>query len=591
MVDLARLSEQEIAQIRNRADIVDVIGRYIPLHRKGKSYTCTCPFHDDHSPSLSISQDKQIYKCFVCNAGGNVFGFVQNYEKISYIEAVYKVAGYANVPIEHSLVLPQKKIDPRMERLHKACHETIEYTHYQLNTLDAKHIKEYLYKRNITDEIIKMFEIGYNPSDDALYRFLHAKKMQDEDIIDAGVVRLTSIGIKDVFSNRIMIPIHDINGEPVGFTARRVKDSDEAKYINTSETDIYKKGDLIFNYHRAKRIARQLKKVVLVEGAMDVIAFEKVDIHHCVATLGTAVTNEQLKLLKLLQVPIVVCYDGDTAGKNATYKFGKLARKMQLPFEIIDNRLGLDPDEIIDAYGKERLLQLSEKTISWIDFLFSYLLSHYNLNNYSQKKEFAVEMAEEIGGLSDQFEKQSYYIRLKELTEFDMQPQETQTNRKEHVYQASPSHQFLPLPKSGRHRAEHEVLSQMLCGIAASNYYKEELGFMKDDICNKLAIYIIDYYRNHSDMNIADLLDYIHEEQVRSLLLEISDWDLGKDEIQMMVLEDAVDRLKLSVLDDKIQYLNEKIKHLQDPMEKATIAREKNELIKQRGEWLCQGRN
>lgn len=587
---MARLSEQEINDIRAKADIVDVIGHYVPLSKKGRNYWCVCPFHDDHSPSMSIASDKQIYKCFVCGAGGNVFTFVQNYEKISFIEAVYKVADYAGVHIEHSLILPQKHVDPHIAVLHKACKETIEFTNYQLDTLDAKNVKEYLFKRNITEDIIRKFNIGYNPKNDALYRFLKAKKIKEDDMLGAGLVRMTSMGIKDVFSNRIMIPIHDAEGNPVGFSARRIQENDEAKYINTNETDIYVKGNLIFNYHRAKQEARKAKKVFLVEGAMDVLAFEKVGLANSIATLGTAITSTQLHLLKLLHVPVVVCYDGDTAGKNATYKFGKLAIKEHIPFEIVDNRYGLDPDEIIDGYGKEALTKMSSNTISWIDFLFEYLLGKYNLNNYSQKKEYAMEIAEEINQLSDTFEKESYFIRLRGLTDFDMQPKQTTDKKNIKKERKAEKQQFLSYPKTGRIRAEQEILSQMLCGIAASNYYKEKLGFMKDETCNKLALYIIDYYRNHQKMEVADLLNDIREENVRQLLLDISQWELASQNINMLVLQDALEKTKVCMLDDQIQMLNEKIKTIQDPMEKAKLAQQKNQLIKDRNDRMCQER-
>lgn len=587
---MARLSEQEISQIRAKADIVDVIGRYVPLTRKGKSYKCVCPFHDDHDPSMSIAADKQIYKCFVCGAGGNVFMFVQNYEKISFIEAVYKVAEYAGVTLEHTLDVTPRIKDPHLQALHKACREAIEFTHYQLDTLDAKNVKEYLMRRNITEEIIKRFEIGYNPMDDALYRFLHAKKHADDDLVSAGLVRVTSLGMKDVFSHRIMIPIHDEFGEPVGFTARRVAENEEAKYINTTETDIYKKGNLIFNYHRAKQEARKAKKAYLVEGAMDVLALEKVELHNAVATLGTAMTKEQLRLLQLLHVPIVVCYDGDKAGRNATYKFGKMAREAQLPFEIVDNKYGLDPDEVIDVYGKDELRALLDKTISWIDFLFEYLLGRYNLDNYSQKKEFAQEMALEIQALQDDFEKQSYFIRLRELTEFDMQVEQPKEERRA-IHQPQPPRQsFLTFPKSGRSHAEHEILSQMLNGIAASNLFKEELGFLKDDTGNKLAMYIIDYYRTHTTLAVAELLDVIWEEDVKALLLEIANWELAREDVDMAVLQEAIAKEKSCFLDDKIQLLNKKIRSVNDPMEKAKLAVEKNQLIKEREEWRSAGR-
>lgn len=586
---LARLSEQEINQIRNKADIVDVIGRYVTLTRKGKSYKCICPFHDDHDPSMSIAPDKQIYKCFVCGSGGNVFTFVQMYEKISFIEAVYKVAEYAGVTLEHTLDVAPRIKDPHLAALHKACKDAIEFTHYQLDALDAKLVKEYLLKRNITEDMIKRFELGYNPKDDALYRFLHAKKHTDEDVVAAGLVRVTSMGMKDVFAHRIMIPIHDAYGDPVGFTARRVAEDEEAKYINTTETDIYKKGNLIFNYHRAKPEARKAKKAYLVEGAMDVLALEKVELHNAVATLGTAITKEQLRLLQLLHVPIVVCYDGDKAGRNATYKFGKMAREARLSFEIVDNRYGLDPDEVIDVYGKQELKKLVEKTISWIDFLFEYLLGKYNLENYSQKKEFAQEMAQEIQALQDDYEKQSYFIRLRELTDFDMQlkqPKEKGAVR----HQPAVRQGFLKFPKSGRSHAEYEILSQMLNGIAASNLFKEELGFLKNDVSNKLAMYIIDYYRTHTTLEVAQLLDEISENDVKALLLEIANWELGREDVNMAVLQEAIAKEKSCFLDDKIQHLNKKIRQVSDPMEKAKLAMEKNQLIKEREEWRSAGR-
>lgn len=586
---VARLSEQEINRIRASVDIVDVIGRYVPLTRKGKNYKCICPFHDDHDPSMSIASDKQIYKCFVCGAGGNVFTFVQNYEKISFQEAVYKVAGYAGIEMEHTLDVTPRHIDPHLEALYKACKDAIEFTHYQLDTLDARSVKEYLLKRNITEEIIKAFELGYNPKEDALYRFLHAKKHTDEHIVGAGLARITTMGMKDVFANRIMIPIHNEHGDPVGFTARRMGNGDEAKYINTTETDIYSKGQLIFNYHRAKPEARKAKRVYLVEGAMDVIALAKVDVPYAIATLGTAITKEQLKLIRLLQVPVVVCYDGDKAGQNATYKFGKLARMEHIPFTIVDNRYGLDPDEVIDVHGKDELRSLLEKTISWIDFLFAYLLGKYNLENYTQKKEFAQEMAEEIQALEDDFEKQSYYIRLRELTDFDMQrelPKEA-PREKPAVYE---KRSYLTYPKSGRVHAEHEILSQMIQGIAASNCFKEELGFLKDDAANQLAMYIIDYYRTHTTLAVADLLDVIQEPKVRALLLEIASWELAREEVDMDVLREAIAKVKSCLLDDRIQLINDQIRSMHDPMEKAKLAMEKNQLIKEREEWRRAGR-
>ena len=388
---MARLSEDKINEIRSHSDIVEVVSKYIPLSKKGKNYVGVCPFHDDRDPSLTVSQDKQIFKCFACGAGGNVFHFVSRYENISFVESVVEVAKLSNIQID-DIEVTKNQPNQHLLPYYKLNQSFIEYTNYMLMSSGHTEILQYLHKRGIHDDLIKKFEIGYNPSNDALYHFLKAKKFTDEEMIDANLVRLTNQGIHDVFSSRITIPIHDKYGNPIAFTARRTIENDEAKYINTTQTPCYTKGNVIFNYHRALPIAKKTGRVLLVEGAMDTIAFYKANIENVVATLGTACTKEQLKLLKQMHVKIDVCYDGDDAGINATYKFGKMASENGLEFEIIDNKSGLDPDEIIEQYGINELKSLSNKTISWIDFCFEYLQRKYNLENYSQRVDFAKEM-------------------------------------------------------------------------------------------------------------------------------------------------------------------------------------------------------
>ena len=234
MKGLARIPQETIDNIRNRVDIVDIISHYVPLTRKGKSFKCVCPFHDDHDPSLSVSQEKQIYHCFVCGSGGNVFTFVQKFEKVTFVEAVLKVAKLAGIEINIDMSDIQKpKVEPHIEALYKVHQEAIDFCSYELDSIDAKPVKKYLYDRGLNDEIIKKFELGFNPDGNKLYRFLHAKKYKDEDILRANLAWQTQMGIVDVFKRRIMIPIHDEKGNPVGFSARRVDTSQEAKCIRT----------------------------------------------------------------------------------------------------------------------------------------------------------------------------------------------------------------------------------------------------------------------------------------------------------------------------------------------------------------------
>lgn len=584
---MARLSEQEIALVRSRASIVDVISHYISLSKKGRNYVALCPFHDDHNPSMSISEDKQIYKCFVCGAGGNVFTFVSNYEKISFLEAVYKVAEYTGITLSAPLEQTStQRIDPHIADLYRLMKEMIQYAQYELDTEDGQHAKQYLQKRSLSEEIIKKFEIGYNPHEDSVYQYLHAKAFSDADMVECGVANLFGSRMMDRFANRILIPIHDAYGNPVGFTARRLDDrSQEAKYINTAETTIYQKGKLLFNYHRVKEAVKHEKRVFLAEGAMDVLAFEKADMHTALATLGTSCTKEQLQLLKALHAPITICYDGDAAGQNATYKFAKQAVAAGIPIEIVNNTTGLDPDEIVDTYGKQELRSLCEKTISFIDFLFAYLQKRYNLENYTQKKEYAMEIAQEIARVSDAFERKNYYLRLKELSGFDMEISQVTLQQPEKKV-SHPKRSYLRLPKSGRERAEYEILSQMLLGVSAVDLFKEELGFFKDDDSNKLAMYIIDYYRTHDILSVSELYDQIAEGRVRDLLLSVAQWELAAPGVEQAVLREAIGKVKACILEDKIQALNEKAKNANDPIAKAAVAMEKNRLIAERNELI-----
>lgn len=580
---MARIPQETIDNIRNHVDIVDIISHYVPLTRKGKSFKCVCPFHDDHDPSLSVSQEKQIFHCFVCGSGGNVFTFVQKYEKVSFVEAVAKVAKLAGIDITiDTSDISKPKVDPRIASLYKVHQEAIDFCSYELDSIEAKPIKQYLYDRGLSDDIIRKFQLGYNPDGNKLYRFLHAKKYKDEDILRGNLAWQTQRGIVDVFRHRIMIPIHDANGNPVGFSARRVDSSMEAKYVNTSETEIYIKGNILYNYHRVKEIARKEGRILLVEGAMDVLAFEKAGISNVVATLGTACTSQQLKLLKYLGVKIALCYDGDKAGQNATYKFYEMAKKENLNVEIIDNKYGLDPDEIIEAYGKEALIAMSKKTISWIDFLFTYLKGKYDLDNYSEKKAYAMEIGHQISKLDDTFEKDSYYTRLKLVTQFDMSLEEKKTVVKK-VEKQPKQIQIIHQPTSGSMNATMQILSQMLLSKRACEQYRSELGFLLDDNCNALALYILDYYRENDTLVVADLIDRIKEESVRNVLLKTANWDLGSPVYNENILKDAILKMKECMIQEQIRGLKEKMNTVNDMSEKNKIALQIFELRKKQG--------
>ncbi|MBP3398842.1 MAG: DNA primase, partial [Erysipelotrichaceae bacterium] len=520
---MARISEETINDIRRHADIVDVISHYIPIQRKGRAVKAVCPFHDDHDPSLSIAEDKQSYKCFVCSAGGNVFGFVQNYEKIGFVESVYKVAELCNYPLE----LPKEsflpKVDSRKASLHKVMNEAIAFMKFQLMSVSAKSYYEYLIQRGITKEVIEKFEIGFNGPNDQLRTFLKAKGHEDSNMLACNLIQLSQSGLHDVFYNRITFPIHDSLGNPIGFTARTLE-KDAPKYINTNETELYVKGHVLYNYHRAKQPSRMAGRVIVTEGVMDVIAFSKAGIDNVTATLGTACTKEQIRLLMQCSKTICFCYDGDKAGQNATAKAAKLASSMGANVEIIDNQTRLDPDEIIEKYGKEALIKMTKKTMTLMEFMFEWLKKQYNLDNYSEKKQFALRVKEEIEQCQDDFDRQNFTHQLSLVTGFNLAQlavDVTKPVKQEPVKNNRPQRR-LSAPLDGKTKAERQILSQMLTSKHACEIFKSQLGFLLNDTSQKCAMIIVDAYRRSDVCEIAVLLDRAKEDEVKQLLVDVT---------------------------------------------------------------------
>lgn len=581
------ISEDDIKAIRQQADIVDVMSRYITLEKKGKDYKAICPFHDDHDPSLSISTDKQIFKCFVCGTGGNVFTFVQKIENISFLEAVCKVAELIHYPLHMDTSQFQPKVDEN-QPLYDCVQSYILFLTYELQSENGESVKRYLSQRKINEDIIKRFEIGYAPESSRSVKYLKAKGFNEQILTDTGLIRTHDLDTYAVFDNRLMIPIHDENGNPVGFTARRLnEDKDVAKYINTSETKIYHKGHLIFNYHRAKEFAKKNKRCILVEGAMDVIAFEKADIHESIACLGTACTKEQITLLKRLNVPLVVCYDGDRAGKAATYKFGKLAVDYGLNFSIVKNTTGKDPDEIFNELGKDELYLSVHKTVSFVEFLFDYLPNQYDLDNYEDKKKFTSEMQSFIERTCTDFEKADYYSRIRDLTGFDLSHQSANISapKKESRNNAAVVRNIEPL-KNGRTLAEHGVLWMILNSKLAADQFKDQIGFFQDPVCEELSLYCYDMYRNMDHIDFDVLMSYIEKEDVRNLLVSLMENPFHVDGYNEDFFNDSLMKIKECTLQAQIDNLNDQIKNVQDPMLKISLASKKQELIIQRNEIL-----
>ena len=302
------VSYEEIISIQRKVDIVDVIKDYVPLIQKGKNYFGICPFHDDHTPSMSVSPERQKYKCFTCGNSGNVFNFVMEYEKVSFIEAVKIVANKIGISID---INTTKKIEVNNtnKRLYEIYDIATKFYLNNLNTTYGKDAKKYLSNRQVDDQIIKEFNIGLSLSDTELYDILKSKKYTDEEIIMSAVGVKSGNKIYDLYKNRIMFPLYDLEGKVVGFSGRRYDGIKEQKYINTKETAIFKKGELLYNYHIAKNYSKKEKSIIVVEGFMAAIRLSTIGVKNVVATMGTAVTKNQASLIEKMAPNIILMFD------------------------------------------------------------------------------------------------------------------------------------------------------------------------------------------------------------------------------------------------------------------------------------------
>lgn len=559
------ISNELINEIRRNANIVDVISHYIQVSKNGKSFKAVCPFHNDHDPSLSISEDKQIFKCFVCNTSGNVFSFVSKYENIGFVESVKKVAEITNQHVDIEYEKP--KIDPKKKVLYDSYNDAIKFLTYNLNLSSNIFYKTYLTNRGLDNNVISTFEIGYNGKNNELYNFLKAKGHSDRALVDSNLAYINEYGASDVYSDRITFPIHDINGNPIGISARSLNEN-TSKYINTMETIIYKKGETIYNYHRAKPFIKKENKVIVVEGVLDVIAFYRADVFNVVSSLGTALTKEQVNILSKNAKTIVFSYDGDDAGQNATFKACKLALSMHKDVRIIKNSTKYDPDELIDKFGKNYLNKLSNSEITWLEFCFDYYLNKYNLDNYSEKKEFALKIMEEINEVDDELDKKNFTLKLNSITGFDMdykvkKPinfiQKIQNNNKD---------------LNGRMIAERKIIYNLFNHKEAIQVFKEDLGFLIDDSLEEIAMLILDYARSNEELEIADFINYVENEEYKKILFDILTGEKYKEDYDKKRFISYINVLKKWILIDK----NEKLKK---EIELETDNKRKEELMLQ----------
>lgn len=431
------ISQQVIEEIRKQADIVQIISSYIEVKKKGNQYVAVCPFHGDKNPSLNISKQLQIYKCFSCQAGGNVFTFVQEYERISFIDAVKKVAsmiGYSSKELEE----PTRQVSSEVTNGLNVIKNANELYQYLINSNDGKVALDYLLNRGISEEMISYFELGYSSSNPELtIKLLRGKGFDIDQIEKVGILKRQNGLFTDIFTGRVTFPIYNEHSECIGFSARRIVDNDDAKYVNSPNNILFNKSSVLYNYQNAKKEAKREGAVYVVEGFMDVFALYQAGIKSSVAIMGTALTPIHAKMLKKLNVPVRLCLDGDEAGQHAMVRVGEILEEAGIDYQVVDyGKSTQDPDEIYQKFGKDILYKLLHRLMDKYDFSYSYYRKKFDLSSSQGRRLFAETMIPNLGKIKDPITRDILISRLsldtsvtkdlinKELIKYDEKPEQ-----------------------------------------------------------------------------------------------------------------------------------------------------------------------
>ena len=580
---MAYIKDEELNAIREQADIVDIISDYLSLKQRGKNFLAVCPFHDDHSPSLVVSRERQMFNCFTCRTGGNVFTFIMKYENVSFVEAVKIVAdkiGYnLNISDYTDYTTANKEDYDIMEFAKKF---------YLNNIFTEKGIaaRKYLQDRGIDESIIREFNIGLSlDGKDTLYKLLNNKKYNSDKIVDLGLINKVGLDIYDTFSNRIIIPIEDLKGQVVGFTGRIYNgEKDTAKYMNTKETEIFKKGHILFNYHNARPNIREEKCVIVVEGNMDAIKLSASGIKNVVALMGVALSKEQIDVLKKLKVPIILMLDNDQAGLDATVKNGDELQKYNLDIRVVRLTDAKDPDEYIRLKGVDALKDNIKHAIKYIDFKLEYLKNNKNLNNMEDLILYVREVISSLNS-TDDLTKELVISKISKDYEIDAEILKQELNNsvpEKETNIKSPEAPRAPKPKPSKYKsAASKILFSMMCDPTYISIYKNRLGYFKEKKERMLASEIVYYNTVHNNINIADFLTFlIPQEELYNYVNEI----ISENNYTVVSLEEfnsCVDVVLKILKKDEIETLKNKIKQELDVNKKVELIAKLTELKKE----------
>lgn len=544
-----RIPEELIEKIQRSSDIVDVISEYVQLKKQGRNYFGLCPFHGEKSPSFSVSADKQIFHCFGCGAGGNAFSFLMQHEGYSFIEAAQHLADRANIELPELTPSNQGNLVSKNTEKMIEAHELLKkfYHHLLVNTKEGQHALDYLLNRGFTKETIDMFEIGYAlDSWDFISKFMIKRGFDSALLEEAGLLvkKNNSNEYFDRFRNRIMFPITDHHGMTIAFSGR-VLGNEKPKYLNSPETKIFNKSKLLYNFHRARVHIRKNQQVILFEGFADVISSTSAGIQQAIATMGTSLTEDQAKIIRRNVSEVILCYDSDSAGIEATIRAARTLKNAGCKVKVAMIPDGLDPDDYIKKFGPEKFKHdVIGASVPLMTFKMNYHRKGKNLQNEGERLQYIEDVILELSKLESAVEQELY---LKQISkEFDLsmdvlkdqlQQKEKQTKRRKAPQQKriEDEHRKRVPIQSKRlfpafHTAERMLIGHMLRSKDLAEKVLDRLG-LQFNIEEHIAIvtYLYGFYEEGNEENISSFLSRLPSPELQDIVSNIAMISLNTD--------------------------------------------------------------
>ena len=564
---MARYSEEILNEVRQSNDIVDVISQYVHLKRSGRNFFGLCPFHNEKSPSFSVSPDKQIFHCFGCGVGGNVITFVSQIEGLNFVETVQMLAERANIQLPTLQNNGDTQREILKDKVYKVNEFTAEYYHQNLYKPQAKMAQEYVKNRQLTNETLKSFRIGFSGKFDELYQELKRQGFQEQEILESGLVNKNERGqYIDRYRNRLMFPICDARGRVIAFGGRVLDDS-KPKYINSPENVVYSKGRHLFGLNVAKK--GDTKKLLIVEGYMDVISLHQRGITNVVAPLGTALTEQQGWLLRKNSEQIILSFDSDDAGIKAKLRAIDILQNMGCDLRVIQLEGAKDPDEYILKYGNMRFQNVIDKAFSVVEFKVKILKKELDLDNTNDKIKFLNEIAKLISKVDNTMEREVYIEKI--AKEYDISKEAIYAEVNKLTYKNDKSEKILEKAKpiithkkvetkevsQAIKRRENTIISILLSGdlsifeIIKQNIKPEDF---QDEINHEIAKKLYEEFEK-GNSNINGIIDTLEQEQQNQITMimaedyEIENLEKAIDDIIQAYKRDKLNNRKLEILE------------------------------------------